>query len=268
MDVKDIDESPLINISNVTVYRQQEVVLENFSLQVAAGECVAVLGPNGAGKSTLLKLITRELYPVVKPDSYIRLDGSETINLWQLRSRIGMVSQDFQIDYTPYTTGIEVVLSGFFGAVGQHDHLQVNAEQRRRAEQVMAQLAVCGLADTMYQRLSTGQQRRLLLARAMVHNPQLYILDEPSAGLDLAGAHQLLRSVREACTQHCGLLLATHHIDEIVPEVTRVVLLKEGRIIADGDKAAVLTSAQLSELYGVDVSVTEQDGWYRARCID
>ncbi|MCV6589490.1 MAG: ATP-binding cassette domain-containing protein [Marinobacterium sp.] len=258
---------PMIDICSVTVYRQDLKVLDHFSLQLATGEKVAILGPNGAGKSTLLKLITRELYPVVAPGSYIKLSGSETINLWQLRSQMGLVSHDLQHDYTPYTSGRDVVLSGFFGAIGQHDHLQASEQQQQRVDEVLAQLDITDLQSRMYQRLSTGQQRRFLLARAMVHNPQLYILDEPSAGLDLASSHRLLNHVRQVCQQGMGLLLATHHLEEVVPEVERVVLLKKGRVLYDGPKTEVLTSQNLSELYELPVEVSEHGGWYRAHCV-
>jgi len=257
----------IIDIRNACAYRQDLLALDHLSLQVRAGEAVAVLGPNGAGKSSLLKLITRELYPKVMPDSYVRLYGSETVNLWQLRQKIGLVSNDLQIDYTPYTTGLEVVLSGFFGAVGQHDHLQATEQQLQRAERVIAQLGLEGLQQRMYQRMSTGQQRRFLLARAMVHDPQLYIFDEPSSGLDIAAAHQLLGYTREVCQAGKAVLLATHHVEEIVPEISRVVLIREGRVVADGNKAEVLQSEVLSELYGIPLKLIQEEGWYRlAHC--
>ena len=258
---------PLIDIHNVTVYRQDLRVLDRFSFQMQAGERIALLGGNGAGKSTLLKLVTRELYPVVGEDSYIRLNGCETVNLWQLRAQLGFVSQDLQVDYAPWCTGTDVALSGFFGSIGAHDHLQANDEQRAVAEQVMEKLDIASLKDRMYQRLSTGQQRRFLLARAMVHNPDSYILDEPTSGLDIAAAHQLLNHIRQAAQRNKGLLLATHHIEEIIPEINRVVMLKDGNVIADGLKADVLTAENLTQLYGVDIALEEIDGWYRARCI-
>ena len=260
-------DAPAIDIQNATVYRHDLKVLDQFSISVNPGETVAIFGPDGAGKSTLLKLITRELYPVVQENSHIRLHGSETINLWQLRQKIGLVSHDLQLDYTPYTTGLNVVLSGFFGSVGQHDHLQADEQQQARALDVIELLGIEALQNRMYQRLSTGQQRRFLLARAMVHDPELYILDEPSNGLDIASAHILLNSIRSACEQHKGLLLATHHVEEIVPEVERVVLLKNGEVLADGNKAEILTDEMLTQLYGVQIEVNERAGWYRAHCL-
>ena len=152
----------MIDIHNVTAFQQQTRVLEGFSLHIGEGEKVAILGPNGAGKSTLLKLITRELYPVEREGSHLRLFGSDTVNLWALRSRIGFVSQDLQDDYTPYTQALDVVVSGFFGSIGAHGHLQPSAEQLDKARELLAVVEMSGHEQTMFQRLSTGQRLSLI----------------------------------------------------------------------------------------------------------
>ncbi len=253
----------MIELHNVTAYQQQTKVFEHLSLSIGEHERVAILGPNGAGKSTLLKLINRELYPVQQDDSWLKLFGSDTVNLWQLRSRVGFVSQDLQEDYTPYTSALDVVISGFFGAIGSHGHLQPSAEQIAQAQALMVMLGIAGIDDCMFQRLSTGQKRRLLLARALVHKPQALILDEPANGLDMGAGLALLSLLRSFCGIGRAMIITTHHIDEIIPEIERVVLLREGRIVADGAKAEMLTSEHLSALYQTPLRVTEQDGWYR-----
>lgn len=253
----------MIDFHNVTAYQQQHRVLEGFSLHIGAGEKVAILGPNGAGKSTLLKLITRELYPVEREGSHLKLFGSDTVNLWALRSRLGFVSQDLQEDYTPHTQALDVVVSGFFGAIGAHGHLQPSDEQREQARALLAEVEMAAHEDTMFQRLSTGQKRRLLLARALVHRPSALILDEPANGLDMGASLGMLRLLRSFCGEEHAMIITTHHIDEIIPEIERVVLLSQGRIVADGPKAQVLTSAALSELYQTELRISEQDGWYR-----
>jgi iron complex transport system ATP-binding protein len=253
----------MIEIKDVTVYQQQTLVLQHFSLRVERGERVAILGPNGAGKSTLLKLISRELYPVVRAGSHVRLYGSEQLNLWELRRRIGFVSHELQEDYTPYTRALDVILSGLFGAIGQHDHLQPSAEQRQRALDLLQQIGLSEQAHQMYQRLSTGQKRRLLLARALIHQPEALILDEPSSGLDVGAAALMLTQLRRFCQQNGSMVLATHHVDEIIPEIERVVLLSQGAVVADGAKEEILTSANLSQLYQTPLEVTAYNGWYR-----
>lgn len=253
----------MIDIHNITAYQQQTRVFDGFSLHIAAHERMAILGPNGAGKSTLLKLIDRELYPVQQEGSWLKLFGDERVNIWELRSKIGFVSQDLQEDYTPYTTALDVVLSGFFGAIGSHGHLQPTQEQVALAREQMHSMGIGGIDSSMFQRLSTGQKRRLLLARALVHKPQALFLDEPANGLDMGAGLALLTLLRNYCSADHAMIITTHHIDEIIPEIERVVLLDRGRIVADGAKAEILTSENLSALYQTPLRVTEQDGWYR-----
>lgn len=253
----------MIDFHNVTAFQQQTRVLDGFSLHIGAGEKVAILGPNGAGKSTLLKLVTRELYPLDREGSHLKLFGSQNVNLWALRSRLGFVSQDLQDDYTPHTQALDVVTSGFFGAIGAHGHLQASEAQRDQARAMLARVEMSGHETTMFQRLSTGQRRRLLLARALVHEPGALILDEPANGLDMGASVGMLNLLRRFCGPQHAMIITTHHLDEIIPEIERVVLLAKGEIIADGPKAEVLTSARLSALYQIDLRVSEQDGWYR-----
>lgn len=253
----------MIDIKNATVFRNSTKVFDDFSLHIDSGEKIAVLGPNGAGKSTLLKLLTRELYPVVKPNSHLKLFGEEHIDAAALRQRMGMISQDLQDDYTPYTTGLQVVLSGFFASIGQYAHLQPSDQQQSKAFEVMRRLGMQDYQQVMYQQLSTGQKRRLLVARALVHEPATLIFDEPCNGLDMHAAHDLLQLMRRLSDAQRTLVLTTHHVDEIIPEIERVALLKNGRLVDDGAKQDVLTSAKLSALFEVDVRVEQADGWYR-----
>ena len=156
-----------------------------------------------------------------------------------------------------------MVVSGFFGAIGAHGHLQPSDEQRERARQLLSVVEMAEYEQTMFQRLSTGQRRRLLLARALVHQPRALILDEPANGLDMGASLGMLNLLRRFCGEDHAMIITTHHIDEIIPEIERVVLLEKGRIIADGPKAEVLTSERLSALYQTQLRITEQDGWYR-----
>jgi len=253
----------MIDIQNVTVYQQQTPVLQNFSLRIKQGERVAILGPNGAGKSTLLKLINRELYPVVREGSHVRLYGNEKVNIWDLRSRLGFVSNDLQEGYTPYTRALDVILSGLFGAIGQHSHLQATPEQHQLARDLLQQVGMAEYEEQMFQRLSTGQKRRLLLARALIHQPEAIILDEPASGLDMGASALMLKQMRQFCQQGNSMLIATHHVDEIIPEIERVVLLSRGRIVADGPKDEVLTSQNLSDLYQTPLEISRKNGWYQ-----
>lgn len=259
-----MSEPPLIDIRNATLYRGSTRVFDDLSVTIRQHEQVAVIGPNGAGKTTLLKVLNREIYPVVKDGSWVRILGSETWNVWELRARIGIVSDDLQSRYEPRTTGLDVVVSGFFSSIGTRGLLaeRVTAGNRDRARAVMTELGVADLAGVALGRMSTGQQRRCLLARALVHDPATLILDEPTAGLDLAASFDYLARIRRLIADGRNLILVTHHLNEIPPDIDRVILLRAGKILADGNKARVLNESNLSAAYGVPVRLRTESGYY------
>lgn len=259
-------DAPLIEISNATIWRGSTCVFENLDLVIEQHERVAIVGPNGSGKTTLLKAFNRELYPVASPGSVFRILGRDRWNVWELRRHVGIVSQDLQQRYTPATSALEVVVSGFHSSIGVHGVIaeRVTAEQVDAAAAVLAELGVGDLGKQPLQAMSTGQQRRVLLARALVHRPQTLILDEPTAGLDFAASFDYLQRIRELSATDRNIVIVTHHLNEIPPEVDRIVLLQEGRVFADGPKHEVLTEANLSAVYGVRVCVAEIDGYYLA----
>lgn len=259
-------DAALIEIHNATIWRGSTRVFENLNLSIAQHERVAILGPNGSGKTTLLKTINRELYPVVDDDSWIKILGQDQWNVWDLRRHIGIVSHDLHNRYTPTTTALEVVVSGFYSSIGVHGTLSrsVDEKQLHRARDVLAMLGIEALHDTPLRHMSTGQQRRCLLGRALVHEPQTLILDEPTSGLDFAASFDYLARIRELSDSGHNIVLVTHHLNEIPPEVDRVVVLKEGTIVADGDKASVLTSELLSTVYEAKIRVAQLDGYFLA----
>jgi len=259
-------ESPLIDIHNATIWRGRTRVFHRFNLRIDQHERVAILGPNGSGKTTLLKTINRELYPVVSDDSWVRILGRDKWNVWDLRRHIGVVSHDLHQRYTPTTTALEVVVSGFHSSIGVHGVLarRVNEDQLHRAGKILVRLGIAGLAETPLKSMSTGQQRRCLLARALVHEPSTLILDEPTAGLDFAASFDYLARLQELARSGHNIVLATHHLNEIPPEVERVIVLDGGRIAADGDKVGVLTSELLSDVYATPIRVVQSDGYFLA----
>ncbi len=259
-------EPPLVEIRNATIWRRTTRVFDSLDLTIEQHERVAIVGPNGAGKTTLLKSINRELYPVVKDGSVFRILGRDTWNVWELRKHIGVVSQDLQQRYTPTTTALEVVVSGFFSSIGVHGVLagRVDDDQVEAARGTLDELGVGDLAATPLKSMSTGQQRRCLLARALVHRPHTLILDEPTAGLDFAASFDYLERIRELVRAGRNVVIVTHHLNEIPPDVDRVILLKAGRIVADGRKRDVLTAERLSAIYEAPIRVAEIDGYYLA----
>jgi len=259
-------DAPLIEIRNATIWRGSTRVFDKLDLTIEQHERVAILGPNGSGKTTLLKTINRELYPVVADDSSVRILGRDHWNVWELRRHIGIVSHDLHQRYTATTTAIEVVVSGFHSSIGVHGTLaeSVTAEQVERARETLGILGIGDLGRTPLKSMSTGQQRRCLLGRALVHEPQTLILDEPTEGLDFAASFDYLNRIRELSASGHNIVLVTHHLNEIPPEVERVIVLKEGTVVADGHKPEVLTSEFLSSVYETSIRITERDGYYLA----
>lgn len=259
-------DAPLIDIYNATIYRGETRVFEGFSVSIGQHEQAAILGPNGSGKTTLLKIINREIYPVRQDDSWVRILGRETWNVWDLRSHIGIVSHELQMRYRNTTTGLDVVLSGYLSSVGIRGLLakQLTSEQKEHAISIMGELGIESLADTPLRKMSTGQQRRCLLGRALVHNPDTLILDEPTAGLDLSASFDYLARIRSQIASGKSIVLVTHLLNEIPPDIRRLILLREGRIVADGPKEEVLTEENLKKTYDTDVRIARVDGYYLA----
>jgi iron complex transport system ATP-binding protein len=254
---------PYLELQAVEAYLGTRRVFDNLSLRLHLRESSVILGPNGAGKSALIKLLSREIYPVVKPGSHLRLFGRETVNLWDLRARIGLVSRDLQAGYVGRVQARDVVLSGFFGSVGIGPSQHPSPEQHQRVRELMVRLRLEDLADRPYRQLSDGERMRLLLARALVHDPQVLVLDEPTTGLDLRAKHQLLLVLRELAQAGTTLLLVTHQIEAIIPEISRCLLLRQGALVADGPAAELLADGPLSDLFGTPLQVCSAGGFHQ-----
>lgn len=257
----------LFELNGARVVRDGRAILDVDSFAIAAGEHVAILGPNGAGKSTLIGLLTRDILPLWADPAPVLFLGSERIEITEARRLLGVVSSAWQDVVDVHLTVNEVVLGGRFGALGVPPHLRsaVTAEDRTAAEAAIAEVGIEPLAERDMTTLSTGEARRALIARALVHDPRVLVLDEPCAGLDPTAAfhvRELMRALASAGDR--TLVLVTHHVEDIVRQVGRVVLVSDGRIAADGPKSELLTGARLSALFGVPITLDLRDGEYRA----
>jgi len=253
---------PLLELENVTVIRGQRPGLQNVSLRIEAGEHVCILGPNGCGKSTLIKTITRECYPLAREGSAMRILGRERWDIFELRTHLGIVSPDLLTSCTTDSTGRDVVLSGFFSSTRIFPHHHPNREHLEHVEMALARLGIAHLADRPVMQMSSGEAKRTLIARALVHRPETLLFDEPSNALDIAAQFQLRETMRELARSGLAIVLVTHQVSEIIPEIDRVILLRDGRILADGPKFEVLTERILGDLFGVDVRIHAQDGTF------
>ena len=262
----------VLELREATVVLGGARVLDALTLTVAAGEHTAILGPNGAGKSTLIRLLTLQHYPLAADNRIpaIRIFGRERWDVFELRAQLGIVSADLHDRFVHgnvagQITALDAVVSGFFASQGLFANHRVTPSMRAAALAALERVAAGHLAAKTLDAVSTGEARRVLIARAIVHNPRALLLDEPTRGLDLTARDQFLERIRALAREGITILLVTHHIEEIVPEIGRVILLRRGRIAADGPKAAVLTAPLLGDVFESRVAVSEVDGYFHVR---
>jgi len=256
--------APLLELEKVSVMRGERAALREVSLRIEAGEHVCILGPNGCGKSTLIKTITRECYPLARQGSRMRILGRERWDIFELRSHLGIVTPDLLSSCTTDSTGRDVVLSGFFSSTRIFPHHHPEAEQMSRAEAALGRLGISHLADRAVMQMSSGEAKRTLIARALVHEPHTLLFDEPSNALDIAAQFQLRDTMRELARSGLAILLVTHHVSEIIPEMERVILLQDGGILADGGKEKALTEENLRTLFRTNVRLHRSNGFFHA----
>lgn len=254
---------PLLEFTGATVVRNNITALDEINLNINIGENVAIIGPNGSGKSTLIKAITRECYPLVNgTEAPVRILGESIWDVFKLRSMLGIVSGDLQQTCDRDITGRELVLSGFFGSIGIQMYQQIEEYMEDKVREVLDFLEITHLADRYMTNMSSGQARRLLIARALVHEPTALMLDEPGTGLDPHAARKFGNLLRKIASSGKSIILVTHHLQDIIPEIKRVVMIKNGKIFNDGPKEELLTKEHLAELFSMDVEIRKKDGYY------
>jgi iron complex transport system ATP-binding protein len=256
---------PLLDLHRITVMRDEQTAgIKDMSLRIFPGEHVCILGPNGCGKSTLIQTLTRDLYPVVEEGSWMAILGKDRWDVWELRQTLGIVSPDLLARCSGDVTGRDLVLSGFFSSTRIFERHHVGPDLLARAEATLERVGIRHLADRPLSRMSSGEAKRTLIARALVHGPRTLLFDEPSNALDLGARSFLTSTMRDLARSGVGILLVTHHVSEIIPEIERVVLLRAGTVVGDGPKAEMLTAERLSSLFGVPVRLTAEGGFFHA----
>ena len=252
-----------LSMRNVDVARGQKVVLQDLDLQIATGEHVAILGPNGCGKSTLIKAMICECYPIVRPGMDLKVYGRDRWDVQELRKHLGVVATELPGERTAVTRGLDAVISGFFSSSTIWPNLTVTESMREGALDALELLGASYLRDRWVGEMSAGEKRRVMIARALVHQPETLLLDEPSNALDLAAQRELREILRKVAAR-TGILMVTHHLADILPEIDRVVMMRGGRIVGDGPKRELLQADRLGELFGIDVELTERDGYWHS----
>lgn len=257
----------MIQLRHVTVRRNRHLILDDISLDIEKGQHTAVIGPNGAGKSTLIKVLTKDMHPIQHEELVLKLYGKETWHILDLKNRLGIITPDLQrICHTPYSAE-ETILSGFFSSIGLF-HLQhtVTPRMKETMDETAAFLSISHLLKKPMNTLSSGEARKILIARALIHNPESMLLDEPSSNLDLPAGKELRRILDKLAEKRKTIILISHDLADILPRIKRLVCIRDGKIIAEGSKEELLTESFLSELYGTKVYLDHRNGFYKAWC--
>ena len=268
-----MSETMLLELVNATVIKQGRRALDSLTLTIRRGAHTAVIGPNGSGKSTLMNLLTLEDRPLALPGTTVRVCGSDRWNVFDLRAKLGILSGDLHHRFVNGNSAgrvlaADAVLSGLLTTFGWVRPEDTTDAMRQRAADALARLGVSHLAATPVNEMSTGEARRVLIARALVNDPEVLVLDEPTTGLDMVARGHFLEAIRAVARQGTTILLVTHRLEEIVPEITDIILLRRGRSVAAGPKATTLTAANLSAVFEAPIELVEADGSYSARVVD
>jgi len=254
----------MVRLDDVHLSRGGTVILDGLSWRVAHGEHWAVVGPNGSGKTTMLKVVTGAMWP---SRGAVEVLGHRYghVDLRELRRRIGWVSSALEELVPPRAKAREVVLSGIFASFGIYD--EATDKQRARAGELLSLLGCHPIADRAYGVLSQGEKQRVLVARSLMTEAEILIMDEPAAGLDITAREVLLEAVERIAGQPGGpaLIFVTHHVEEIVPAVTHVLVLRDGRVLAAGPKREILEGGALGRAFSLPLEVDFRHGRYWPR---
>ena len=251
------------DLKNINVYIDQKKVLSNININLHYGENTVILGPNGSGKTTFLKLLNRSIYPITSYNSSFKLFNKENINIWDLRKRIGFLFKEMEQRVNNGVKLYDVISSGFSGIFNSRYTNLLSEREKIKINNLINEWDLSNIIDNDFQSLSDGQKRRALLARALVYEPSLLVLDEPFCNLDLKSNYILNKNINKLINQSINIIYITHNLDSILPETNRVILMKEGKIINDGSPNELIKTKILSDLFNISINVIEQEGYWR-----
>ena len=245
---------------NINCHKNGFRVIKDLNLKIAYSENVILIGPNGSGKSSLIEVINRNIYPVIESESKLRIFNKEIINLWELRKRISTVNNEIKNRINPNLQVFDLILSGLYGRYcliskkSERDHDKVKS--------ILKNMHISSLSNKYFSYLSDGEKQISLIARALIKKPDILILDEPTANLDYKSKYFVIDKINELSKLNTRILCVTHDISMITSIYDRVIMLKGGEIIADGDQNKIINSENLKKLYGIDVEVISNNGFW------
>ncbi len=256
---------PLLDARFVSVMRGEAMVLRDVTIKIRQGEHVAILGPNGCGKTTLIRLLTQELHAYGDPPPRFRLFGKDRWDVFKLRSQLGIVRPDLWARFPADISVFDLVASGAFASFGVWSHHKLTSVVKRTADQLLKTMEIAHLKERSLTDVSAGEAQRALIARALVNRPHTLLLDEPCSNLDPGAQNRLRQTLRRLAKSGLTLIVVTHHIEDLIPEISRVVLMKAGEIVKDGRKDEVLTQENLKGLFGYNARLLKDGKAYFLR---
>ena len=249
---------------NLNVKIDQKKILSNINLNLNIGENTLILGPNGSGKTTLLKLINRSIYPLAEKDSSFKLFNKENINIWDLRKEIGFLFKDMEDRVNKGVKLSDLIFSGFTGTFNSRYNKFLPKNNIDKFERLIIELDLINIINNEFNLLSDGQKRRAMIARALVYEPKLLVLDEPFCNLDLKSNFILNKTLKNLIKKSINLIYSTHSLETILPETNRVILIKDGKIINDGKPDELIKSNVLSNLFNIEINVVKEGDYWRS----
>ncbi len=251
--------SSVLELANVTVTRGTKNLIDGINWTVQEGERWVILGPNGAGKSTLLSIAGARLHPT-RGEVDILDEILGAVDVFELRPRIGVSSASLANQIPANETVRDVVVTAAYGVQGRWNE-EYDSMDEGQATQLLADWGVADLSDRPFGTLSDGERKRTLIARALMTDPELLLLDEPGAGMDIAGREDLVARLTELAEDIYApaTILVTHHLEEVPAGFTHALLLREGKIVAAGDIKETITEENLHKTYGMDLALTVTD---------
>lgn len=256
--------SPVLNLSGVTVRRGRKFLLDDVNFRIEDGQRWVILGPNGAGKTTLLQIAAARLFPT-SGEAAVLDETLGRVDVFELRPRIGLCSNAVAHSIPRHETALNVVLTAAYGVTGRWREEYERVDERR-AFNLLNAWGAGTVFDRPFSTLSEGERKRVQIARALMTDPELLLLDEPGAGLDLAGREALVARTSQLVREEFApaTVLVTHHLEEIPPGFTHVLLLRDGKVVSAGPIAQTLTSESLSATFDMPLELTERSGRYSA----
>ena len=249
-----------LEAKNISCFKNECEVVKDLNLKLKYSENVILIGPNGSGKSSLLELINRNIYPVLKKETVFKLFNKELISIWELRKKISTVNHDVKARINANITVFDLIISGLHGK-----YSKISNKSERDvllAENLINKMLITKLSQRYFSQLSEGEKQIVLIARALVKNPEILILDEPIANLDLKSKFYVIDQINELTRLNTKIICVTHDISMITEIYNRVIMMKDRIIIADGTQSETINGKILSNLFDINIEVTKHKGYW------